>query len=92
VLGTIATTQFPKRLSDRLAEAGVPHDTATHIATDVSTGRPHDIPESLASLVGPMIHEALTSAIHSGWLVGGVVLLVMAIPTAVLVRHRTPIQ
>jgi len=40
--------------------------------------------------VGQPIHEALTSALHLGWLVGGVALLGMAIPAAFFVRHRHP--
>jgi EmrB/QacA subfamily drug resistance transporter len=90
VLGTIAATQFPNRLVEELTRADVPADTASRLAAAVSQGRTQDIPESFAATVGSPIHEALTSALHLGWLVGGVVLLGMAIAAALFVRHRHP--
>jgi DHA2 family multidrug resistance protein-like MFS transporter len=90
VLGTIVATQFPKRLDEQLTRADVPADTASRVAAAVSQGRTHDIPASLAATMGQPIHDALTSALHLGWLFGGVALLGMAIPAAVFVRHQHP--
>jgi hypothetical protein len=90
VLGTIAATQFPNRLVEQLTRAHLPADTASQVAAAVSQGRTQDLPESLAATMGLPIHEALTSALHLGWLVGGVGLLGMAIPTVLFVRHRHP--
>ncbi|WP_200215437.1 MFS transporter [Micromonospora coerulea] len=88
ILGTLATTRFPKYLHEQLATAGVPSDTAEAVVARATHGG------SVGQLPAPLTHtlslaapRAFTDALHLGWLVGGVVLLVMVIPTVLFVRR-----
>ena len=89
MLGTIVTSRFPRNLHDRLIEAGIPSPQADKIVEGASHGGgATDIPASLAHLVGTAAPRAFTDAVHVGNVVGGVVLLVMAVPAALFVRHK----
>jgi DHA2 family multidrug resistance protein-like MFS transporter len=89
VLGTVVTSRFPRNLHDRLVEAGIPSPRADRIVE----GAPHgggatDLPASLARAVGTAVPKAFTDAVHLGNVIGGVVLIVMAVPALLFVRHK----
>lgn len=88
ILGTIATTQFPHRLAGGLAEAGVSPDVADGAVAAAARGIRPDVPTALRPLLDQAVAEAFTSALHLGFAVGGIALLVAAIPTAIFVRRR----
>ncbi len=89
VLGTIVTSHFPRNLRDRLLDAGVPGPGADRVVTGASHGASAaGLPAGLARTVGAAVPPAFTDAVHLGLLVGGVALLVTAVPTALFVRHR----
>jgi DHA2 family multidrug resistance protein-like MFS transporter len=50
------------------------------------------LPAPLARLLGTAVPGGFTDAVHLGLLVGGIALLVMAVPTALFVRHKAPSQ
>jgi predicted MFS family arabinose efflux permease len=90
VLGTIVTTRVPDYLRERLTAQGIPGPQATHIAAAAMQGAsPASLPPALARTVTSSVAGAFTDAVHLGLLVGGITLLVMAIPAALFVRHRT---
>jgi DHA2 family multidrug resistance protein-like MFS transporter len=89
ILGTIVTTRVPRYLEQRLTAQGIPGSEASRIsAAAAQGGSPASLPPSLARIVANSAAGAFTDAIHLGLLVGGIALLVMAIPAAVFVRHR----
>jgi EmrB/QacA subfamily drug resistance transporter len=89
ILGTLATTRFPKYLHEQLATAGVPSRTAEAvIAGATHGGSTGQLPAPLVHTLSLAVPRAFTDALHLGWFVGGVVLLVMVIPTVLFVRHR----
>ncbi|MFI5627044.1 MFS transporter [Nocardioides sp. NPDC051685] len=88
ILGTIATTQFPRHLTRDLAEAGVSPDVADGAVAAAVRGIRPEVTVSLRPLLDQAVPEAFTSALHLGFAVGGITLLVVAIPTAVFVRQR----
>ncbi|MEU3979173.1 MFS transporter [Streptomyces sp. NPDC026672] len=89
VLGTIVTTRFPHYLEDRLTSSGVPAPEAAKITDGaVHGGTGTGLPPELARTVADSAARAFTDAVHLGLLIGGIVLLVMAVPTALFVRHR----
>ncbi|MEU1024800.1 MFS transporter [Streptomyces sp. NPDC005904] len=89
VLGTIVTTRFPGYLEDRLITSGIPAQDAARIADGaVHGGSATSLPPPLAHTVSDAVARAFTDAVHLGLLVGGSVLLVLAIATAIFVRHR----
>jgi DHA2 family multidrug resistance protein-like MFS transporter len=90
VLGTIATANFPTYLADRLVSTGVPDTTAHTIVSNAGHGQAPTTSTALTRIVSDAIPRALTSAIHLGWLTAGIVLLVMAVPAALFVRHSSP--
>ncbi|MBM9502956.1 MFS transporter [Actinacidiphila acididurans] len=93
VLGTIVTSRFPRNLHHRLTDAGVPGPQADKVVAGASHGgSTAGLPAGLARAVGAAVPRAFTDAVHLGLLVGGIVLLVMAVPTARFVRHRPPGQ
>ncbi|WP_433281559.1 MFS transporter [Micromonospora sp. CA-244673] len=89
ILGTLATTRFPKYLHEQLTSAGVPSGTAEAVvggaAHHSSAGQ---LPAPLAHTLSLAVPRAFTDALHLGWLVGGVVLFLMVIPTVLFVRQR----
>lgn len=90
VLGTIVTTHFPDNLHHRLVDAGAPGSAADKIVAGASHGGGAELPASMARTVAQAVPEAFTDAVHRGLLVGGVVLLIAAVPAAFFVRHRVP--
>jgi EmrB/QacA subfamily drug resistance transporter len=90
ILGTIATTRFPVNLHDRLTAAGVPADRADQIVSGAVHGDTSRPPAALAHTISLAVPRAFTDAVHLGWLVGGVILLVMTVPTAFFLRRRRP--
>jgi DHA2 family multidrug resistance protein-like MFS transporter len=89
VLGTIVTSRFPRNLHDRLVEADIPSPRADKIVEGVSHGSgATDLPASLARVVGTEVPRAFTDAVHLGNVIGGVVLIVMAVPAALFVRQK----
>jgi DHA2 family multidrug resistance protein-like MFS transporter len=89
VLGTIVTSRFTRNLHDRLIDAGIPSPQADKIVEGASHGGgATHLPASLVRVVGSAAPRAFTDAVHVGHLVGGVVLLLMAVPTAIFVRHK----
>ncbi|WP_405540112.1 MFS transporter [Streptomyces sp. NBC_00075] len=89
VLGTIVTSRFPRNLHDRLVEADIPSPQADKIVAGVSHGGgATELPAALARVVGTAVPRAFTDAVHLGNLIGGVVLIVMAVPAAMFVRQK----
>ncbi|MGR3866996.1 MFS transporter [Streptomyces graminifolii] len=89
VLGTIVTSRFPQNLRDRLLDAGIPSGQADKIVDSVSHGAGGaGMPAPLVEVVTRAAHAAFTDAVHLGQIIGGVVLLVAAVPTALFVRHK----
>jgi len=88
VLGTIATSSFPRLLAADLTSEGLPAATARQVTDAIAHGsRPAGDP-GLARIVGDAVPQALTSALHQGFLTGAVALLVTAGVAAIFVRHR----
>ncbi|MFG2886748.1 MFS transporter [Streptomyces sp. NPDC048297] len=88
VLGTLVTTRFPNYLHDQLASAKVPPrgiDEVVAGATHGGTSRP---PASLAQAVSSAVPRAFTDALHLGWLIAGIVLLAMTVPSVLFLRRR----
>ncbi|MCZ0209613.1 MFS transporter [Streptomyces sp. UMAF16] len=90
VLGTIVTTRFPRYFEDRLVSADVPAPDAARIAAAFPGSGTRDLPGPLRHTVTESAARAFTDAVHLGLLIAGVTLLVLALPTAAFVRHRTP--
>ncbi|MFC9285298.1 MFS transporter [Streptomyces sp. NPDC057052] len=89
ILGTIVTTRFPRYLEDRLISADVPAPDAARItAGAVHGGSTDELPAQLAHTVADSAARAFTDAVHLGLLIAGITLLVIAVPTAIFVRHR----
>ncbi|MEV5177945.1 MFS transporter, partial [Streptomyces flaveolus] len=89
VLGTIVTTRFPSYLERQLSSAGVPGPDASRLTAGAVHGGPTaQLSPELAHTVTSSAARAFTDAVHLGLLVGGITLLVMAIPAALFVRHR----
>jgi DHA2 family multidrug resistance protein-like MFS transporter len=89
ILGTIVTTRFPRYLEDRLTTSGVPAPDASRITDGaVHGGSASALPAGLARTVTDASARAFTDAVHLGLLIGGITLLIIAIPTAIFVRHR----
>ncbi|WP_326565168.1 MFS transporter [Amycolatopsis rhabdoformis] len=86
VLGTIVTTRFPHNLTDRLLDGGVPTATTRQIVDGASHGgSTAGLPASLQATVTGSAGPAFTDAVHLGLLIGGIVLLVTAVPTMAFV-------
>lgn len=93
VLGTIVTTRFPRNLGDRLAGAHVPAAVSRQIVDGATRGgSTTGLPAALRPAVGEASAGAFTDAVHLGLLIGGIVCLVMTIPTVLFVRHRAAQQ
>ncbi|MGW3285216.1 MFS transporter [Streptomyces sp. NPDC001002] len=91
VLGTIVTTRFPDNLRGRLVDAGIPASDADRVVAGAAHGGGGaGLPASLARTVAEAVPQAFTDAVHRGLLVGGITLLVVAVPSALFVRHRLP--
>ncbi|MEU1087471.1 MFS transporter [Streptomyces sp. NPDC005892] len=92
ILGTIVTTRFPRYLDERLISSGVPAADASRITDGAVRGdSAASLPTALAQTLTDSAARAFTDAVHLGLLIGGITLLVVAIPTAVFVRHsNTP--
>ncbi len=88
VLGTLVTAQFPHHLSRDLAGAGLRPGVAHGIVDAAAQGAAPQVPTALRPLLNQAVPEAFTSAVHLGFAVGGIVLLVAAIPTAIFVREH----
>jgi EmrB/QacA subfamily drug resistance transporter len=89
VLGTIITSQFASNLTDNLTAGGLPQATADQITAGAQHGEEAaGLPAQVADLVTSAVGNAFTDAYHSAALVAGIVVLVVAIPTVFLVRHR----
>ncbi|MBY8879712.1 MFS transporter [Actinacidiphila acidipaludis] len=90
VLGTLVTSHFAHNLHDRLVTAGVPGPQAGQVVAGASHGAAAGgLPPGLARVLGTAVPGAFTDAVHLGLVVGGIVLIVMAVPTALFVRQRT---
>jgi len=90
ILGTLVTSHFAHNLQHRLVSAGVPGSQADQVVTGASHGGGGTgLPDGLARILGSAVPGAFTDAVHLGLVVGGVVLIVMAVPTALFVRQRT---
>jgi DHA2 family multidrug resistance protein-like MFS transporter len=93
VLGTIVTSHFPRNLHHRLVDAGVPGAQADKVVAGATHGGgTAGLPAPLARVLGTAVPGGFTDAVHLGLLVGGIALLVMAVPTALFVRHKAPSQ
>ncbi|MEU3414555.1 MFS transporter [Streptomyces sp. NPDC006658] len=89
ILGTIVTTRFPDYLQDQLTTAGIPAPDASRITDGAVQGDGAGaLPSALTHTVSDAAARAFTDAVHLGLLVGGITLLIIAIPTAIFVRHR----
>ncbi|MDQ0578732.1 MFS transporter [Streptomyces rishiriensis] len=89
ILGTIVTTRFPRYLEEQLITSGVPAPDASRITAGAVHGdSATSLPTALAHTVTDSAARAFTDAVHLGLLIGGITLLLIAIPTAVFVRHR----
>ena len=89
VLGTIVTTRFPRNLAHQLDVHGVAAPAAYQVVEGATRGASISaVPTALRAAVADSVARAFTGATHLGLVVGGIVLLVMAIPTVAFVRHR----
>ena len=89
VLGTAVTSRFPRNLHERLVHAGIPSPQADKIVAGVSRGDgAAGLPAPLSRVVGTAVPQAFTDAVHFGNLLGGVVLIAMAVPAALFVRNK----
>jgi EmrB/QacA subfamily drug resistance transporter len=89
VLGTIVTSRFPHNLHQRLVDQGIPSPQAGKIVEQASHGgSATDAPASLAHVLETAVPSAFTDAVHLGNLIGGVIVIVMAVPAALFVRHK----
>ncbi len=89
VLGTIVTTRFPRNLAGQLAAAHLSPGASAQVigaATHGSAGA--GLPAGLSRTVALATARSFTDAAHLGLLVAGVVLLALAVPAALFVRHR----
>jgi len=88
VLGTLVTTRFPRNLDQRLIAQGVPAQVTDRAVAAAANGEnPSGLPAALRETVLGSAARAFTDATHLGLLIGGLVLIAMAIPTALFVRH-----
>ncbi|UXX96771.1 MFS transporter [Streptomyces sp. AD2-2] len=91
VLGTIVTTRFPANLHDKLIDGGLTAAGADQVVAGVQHGaNASGAPAAVAKILGVAVPEAFTDAVHQGLLIGGIALLVVAVPTALFVRHKLP--
>jgi hypothetical protein len=89
VLGSILTSQFADNLTHDLHQDGLPAEVVDQVVGGAERGNSAaSLPAGLADQVNHAVHAAFTAAYHSGMLVGGIALLVMAVPTFLLVRQR----
>ncbi|MBM0125387.1 MFS transporter [Pimelobacter simplex] len=92
VLGTIATSRFPSILAESLdGQGGVSRATADAVATSVSHGQSPKADAGTLALLAKAVPDAFTTALHSGLVVGGLVLLAIAVLAALFVRHQHPV-
>lgn len=91
VLGTIATSRFPSILAESLDGQGVSRATADAVATSVSHGQSPKADAGTLALLAKAVPDAFTTALHSGLVVGGLVLLAIAVLAALFVRHQHPV-
>lgn len=87
ILGTLVTTRFPAYLHDRLTSSGVPADRVDGVVAGITHGGAGTPPAAQAHAISVAVPQAFSEALHLGWLVAGIVLLVMAVPTAFLLRR-----
>ncbi|MFG3585597.1 MFS transporter [Streptomyces sp. NPDC047990] len=87
ILGTLVTTRFPAYLHDRLTSSGVPADRVDGAVAGITHGGAGTPPAAQAHAISVAVPQAFSEALHLGWLVAGIVLLVMAVPTAFLLRR-----
>lgn len=84
VLGTILTSQFASRFTDRLHAQGLPDATVRQIVD----GAEHGASGSGNPAIGIAAQHAFTDAFHIGVVVAGVVLLVVALLAVVFVGRK----
>ncbi|QFZ72392.1 MFS transporter [Streptomyces fagopyri] len=87
VLGTLVTTRFPEYLHDRLAASGVPADRVDGVVAGITHGGASGPPAAQAHAISVAVPQAFSEALHLGWLVAGIVLLAVVVPTAFLLRR-----
>ncbi|MFD1276908.1 hypothetical protein ACFQ51_49350 [Streptomyces kaempferi] len=87
VLGTLVTTRFPDYLHDRLAASGVPADRVDGVVAGITHGGTSSPPAAQAHAISVAVPQAFSEALHLGWLVAGIVLLVMTVPTVWFLRR-----
>ncbi len=90
VLGTIATSRFPALLSQRLVDEGVPRASAGELAAAAAHGQVPAGDGATLALLTRAVPEAYSEALHTSFLTGAVVLLVIAVFAAIFVRTASP--
>jgi len=89
VLGTILTSKFADNLSTDLTSRKLPAPVVDQIVTGAKHGGgASGLPASLAGMVGDAVRHSFNDAFHTGLVVAGVFVLVVAVPTVLLVRQR----
>ena len=89
VLGTILTSKFADNLTADLTRRRLPGPIVDQVVAGAKRGGDASgLPANLASVVGDAARHSFNEAFHTGLLVAGVFVLVIAVPTLVLVRHR----
>jgi DHA2 family multidrug resistance protein-like MFS transporter len=89
VLGTVLTSTFASQLHTRLDGAGIPADVSRQVVDAAANGtRGAEPPAALAGTIQVAISHAFTDATHAGFLVIGIVFLVVTVPAVLFVRHR----
>jgi hypothetical protein len=89
VLGTILTSKFAGNLGADLTRRKLPAPVVDQIVTGAKHGGgTSGLPANLASVVGDAVRYSFNDAFHTGLVVAGVFVLVVAVPTVLLVRHR----
>ena len=89
VLGTILTSKFADNLGADLTSRKLPAPVVDQIVAGAKHGGGTSrLPANLAGVVGDAVRHSFNDAFHTGLVVAGVFVLIVAVPTVLLVRHR----
>jgi DHA2 family multidrug resistance protein-like MFS transporter len=89
ITGTILTSGLISRLPAELADRGISHDVARHVARAVSDGSgAATAPAGLRAAIGASIGDAFVGALHLAVLIPGVAGLAAAAATVAFIRNR----
>jgi DHA2 family multidrug resistance protein-like MFS transporter len=87
ITGTILTSGLVSRLPSELADRGVPHDVADHVAHAVSNGSEAS-PRGLSATITASIGDAFAGALHLAVLIPGLAGLAAVAATVAFIHTR----